>query len=472
MVAHRGHVETEGLIGCFINFLPVRLRVEGGSGLDLLRAARSAVLGAYAHQDLPFEKLVEAVRPERGSGPSPLYNTGFLLQSFPAPESFGAGLRVEALPVDTGEALLDLRLVAMDGGEGALDLWWEYDRRRFEPATIESLAEAYAAVLRGLVERPGADIESAELPAALIAQAERSRATAPGTLVVAATFTADPVLQPLRFWLDRLGMAMAAELAPYHQVFQQLLDPASRMSANRRGANVVLVRLEDWTAFRDAGASPSLLAEAERAAGDLLAGLREAAGRTEVPWIVVLCPSSPAFAAALGGQALASLAVLEDRIAAAADALAGVYAVPGRELAELYPVPDPHDAHADRLGHVPYTPTFFTALGTLAVRKLHALRRPPYKVAVVDADNTLWTGVCGEDGPAGVVIDEPRRALQEFLLRQREAGMLLALCSKNEEADVAAVFAAHPDMPLRARALRRLAGELERQVRGHPGAGR
>jgi FkbH-like protein len=67
----------------------------------------------------------------------------------------------------------------------------------------------------------------------------------------------------------------------------------------------------------------------------------------------------------------------------------------------------------------------------------------------VDADNTLWTGVCGEDGPAGVVIDAPRRAFQEFLLKQREAGMLLCLCSKNEEADVDAVFAAHPDMPLR-----------------------
>jgi FkbH-like protein len=85
----------------------------------------------------------------------------------------------------------------------------------------------------------------------------------------------------------------------------------------------------------------------------------------------------------------------------------------------------------------------------MAVRRLHALRRPPYKVAVVDADNTLWTGVCGEDGPEGVVIDGPRRALQEFLLKQREAGMLLALCSKNEAADVDAVFAAHPDMPLR-----------------------
>ena len=433
VVAHRGHVEIEALIGCFINFLPVRLRVmAAGSGLDLLHAARSAVLGAYAHQDLPFEKLVEAMRSERGSGRSPLYNVGFLLQSFPAPRGLSEELEVEALPVHNGEALLDLRLVVLDGGE----LWWEYDRSRFQPATIELLADAYRQVLRGLVEHPEAGIASAELPAGL-ARTARER------VVVAATFTADPVLQPMRFWLERLGLDMDAELAPYHQVFQQLLDPNSRASANQRGANVILARLEDWTTFRDGGVSPSLHDEVERAVGDLVAGLREVSGRIEVPWIVIVCPPSPAFAAAVDGVAL------EQRIVAEAEALAGIYAVPARELAELYPVPDLHDAHADRLGHVPYTPTFFTALGTIAVRRLHALRRPPYKVAVVDADNTLWTGVCGEDGPAGVVVDAPRRALQEFLLKQREAGMLLCLCSKNEEVDIVAVFAAQPGMPLR-----------------------
>src|SRR5207237_8242669 len=57
-------------------------------------------------------------------------------------------------------------------------------------------------------------------------------------------------------------------------------------------------------------------------------------------------------------------------------------------------------------------------------------------------------GVCGEDGPQGVVIDPPRRALQEFMAERRAEGMLLALCSKNNEEDVAETFRAHPEMPL------------------------
>ena len=84
----------------------------------------------------------------------------------------------------------------------------------------------------------------------------------------------------------------------------------------------------------------------------------------------------------------------------------------------------------------------------MLARKIHALRTPPYKVAALDCDDTLWKGVCGEDGPKGVTLDEPRRALQQFMMSQRQAGMLLCLASKNNEADVLATFAAHPEFPL------------------------
>ena len=80
---------------------------------------------------------------------------------------------------------------------------------------------------------------------------------------------------------------------------------------------------------------------------------------------------------------------------------------------------------------------------------MHALRTTPFKVVALDCDQTLWKGVCGEDGPAGVEIDGPRRELQRFMLERRSEGMLLTLVSKNAEEDVWAVFAAHPEMPLR-----------------------
>ena len=65
-------------------------------------------------------------------------------------------------------------------------------------------------------------------------------------VAVAATFTAEPVHDALDFWMGELGLPASVEFAPYDQVFQQLLDPASLLSQNRRGVNVVLVRPEDW----------------------------------------------------------------------------------------------------------------------------------------------------------------------------------------------------------------------------------
>jgi predicted enzyme involved in methoxymalonyl-ACP biosynthesis len=88
----------------------------------------------------------------------------------------------------------------------------------------------------------------------------------------------------------------------------------------------------------------------------------------------------------------------------------------------LYPIAQRLDAEADRMGAVPYTRSYFAALGTAVARQIAALSLPPYKVIAVDCDNTLWSGICGEDGPEGIVLDAPRLALYELLVRQREAG--------------------------------------------------
>jgi FkbH-like protein len=140
---------------------------------------------------------------------------------------------------------------------------------------------------------------------------------------------------------------------------------------------------------------------------------------------------------------------MEELVAAAVADLGTVHLVTPREIDALYPVAQPHDPHADKLGHIPYTPAYFAALGTMVARKIHALRTPPFKVIALDCDDTLWRGICGEDGPQGVVVDPPRRALQEFMLAQHAQGMLLTLCSKNNVEDVLDTFRLHPEMVLR-----------------------
>src|SRR6185369_10184458 len=118
------------------------------------------------------------------------------------------------------------------------------------------------------------------------------------------------------------------------------------------------------------------------------------------------------------------------------------------EIERLYPVENYEAPGGGQLGHIPYNETYYAALGSAIVRRAHAMTRPPYKVIALDCDNTLWSGICGEDGPTGVSLDAGHRELQEFMLRQRESGMLLTMASKNNEPDVIEVFEKNPEMPL------------------------
>jgi FkbH-like protein len=261
-------------------------------------------------------------------------------------------------------------------------------------------------------------------------------------IAVAATFTVEALEPALAFWTRELGWEYAIRFAPYNQVFQQLLDPAGLLARNRHGVNVVLVRMEDWARFDH---EPSLEALEENVR-QFVEALGHAPGSAAAPLIVGLCPASPAFTAAPARAAF--LPPMEQAVEASIGGLPTVYLASGAELASLYPVCQPHDPHGDELGRIPYTPEWFAAMGTLVARKIHALRTAPYKLVALDCDDTLWQGICGEDGPEGVVIDPPRRALQEFMLARQRQGMLLAIASKNNEEDVLETFRAHPEMPL------------------------
>ncbi|MDI3284230.1 non-ribosomal peptide synthetase [Polyangium sp. 15x6] len=237
-------------------------------------------------------------------------------------------------------------------------------------------------------------------------------------------------------------LAVSAEIifAPYNQVFQQLLDPASEFARSGPGANVVLVRLEDWLTE---GSSPGLPGERlARAVNDLVSALRAAPRRR--PYLVFICPGNPSADA----ERRASLSDAEQKLARAASVIDGVYVVTSEALAKVYHTPEWYDPIGESRGHIPYTIPFYCALGTLIARKVSALLRLPHKVIVLDCDQTLWRGVVAEDGPRGVIIDAPRRALQELVLAEQAKGKLLCICSKNEEDDVWAVLDARRDMPL------------------------
>jgi len=185
--------------------------------------------------------------------------------------------------------------------------------------------------------------------------------------------------------------------------------------------------------------TPSIFFEIiEQNANELMTYLREAANRTKVPYFVFLCPSAPATNE--NEERRLFLQNIESVMVKELNDFGGIYLVTSTDLNMMYPVKEFYDAQADHLGNIPYTPLFFTALGTAMGRKIFVFQQTVYKVIALDCDQTLWRGICGEVGPEGVVVDAPRKALQKFVVDQKDSGMLLCLCSRNNEADVWQVF--------------------------------
>jgi len=175
--------------------------------------------------------------------------------------------------------------------------------------------------------------------------------------------------------------------------------------------------------------------------------LRSFMGQAKVPLVVCICPRTPA--AEADAELKAALNEAEEALISDAGRMANVHIISSASLSRRYPVSDYYDPHGHHAGHIPYTPDCYAAIGTALVRTIYNLKRSPFKVIALDCDNTLWKGVCGEDGPLGVEVTAPFRTLQEFMIGQMNVGMLLCLCSKNNEKDVLDVFDQRSDMPLK-----------------------
>lgn len=273
--------------------------------------------------------------------------------------------------------------------------------------------------------------------------------------IITATFTADLVAPSLEFWGRQLNLPSDVEVAPFYQVLQHLLDPSSLVSRNQDGVNVILMRHEDWLRYEENvngtenGSKSVHLSEAKlrQVTEEFIQAVQTFMARATVPLIICICPSSPASEEAARPSGI--FQQLEDRIASQLDSLSGVYLIRQGDLRSRYPVEEYYDAQADELGFIPFTPAMFAAIGTAVARTIHAIKSPPRKVIVLDCDETLWSGVVGEDGVEAIEIDPPHRQLQEFMVRQHDAGMIICLCSKNNEADVLEVFDRRDDMPLK-----------------------
>jgi amino acid adenylation domain-containing protein len=162
-VANRTHTEIDGLIGFFLNALPLRTDLSGNpTFIELLGRVRKTALGAYAHQDLPFEKLVEELRPGRKATHTPLFQVWFALQNAPMPSMALPELELSMMQVDDQTSKFDLVLSMFETPQG-LVATWIYNTDVFKAPTIARMAGHFQTLLTSIAAQPELRLNALEM---------------------------------------------------------------------------------------------------------------------------------------------------------------------------------------------------------------------------------------------------------------------------------------------------------------------
>ena len=162
-IANRNRAETEGLIGFFVNTLVMRTDLSGTPTVrELLHRVRDVALGAYAHQDLPFEKVVDAVQPDRDISHSPLFQVMFALQNTQEESIRLPGLTIAPLDVDSDVSRFDMTVTMLESERG-LEGLVEYNTDLFDPATIDRLIGHFQNILGAMTMSPEGSIDALQM---------------------------------------------------------------------------------------------------------------------------------------------------------------------------------------------------------------------------------------------------------------------------------------------------------------------
>ncbi|WP_430502694.1 condensation domain-containing protein [Micromonospora trifolii] len=354
--AGRASTDLEPLIGCFASMVVLRVDASGDPTVrDLVRRVHRTVSEAYAHQEAPYARVVEEVRPVRDPSVNPLFQVLATMTDGGVAQRQAAGVTFTPVAAESGLTDFDL-FVSLTAHGDRIDGAVDFNADLYLDETIAATVGRLPELLRAMADTP-------ERPLSQVPGLHRQR------IALAATFTVDPVRDPVEFWLRFLRVPASVELVGYGQLVAHLLagPPAD--------ATVCLLRWEDWLRRQERGE-----AALDAAMDDLVAAVAAYRRRTDAPLLLVVCPASP------GVDRRRADGRLDDRLTALAARTPGMHAVWAADHAGTYPVSEVSDGRADALGHVPYTGEYFATLGTILVRELRRAAGQPRRQVLVDGD--------------------------------------------------------------------------------------
>ncbi|MCY1078719.1 non-ribosomal peptide synthetase [Archangium lansingense] len=235
-IAGRRVAELEGLIGFFVNTLALRTRMEGNPSFrQMLARVKETTLGAFAHQDVPFEKLVEELAPNRTTGRSPLFQAVFALQNMPQQQLQLPSLEMRPLPVDEAAARFELELNLSETANGfAGEL--VYNRDLFSAAFAQRFSRHFELLLEGLVSQPEQPFHhlpllTAEERQTVLVEWNRSPSNYPRNATIPEVFARQAAATP---------DAIAVEYGEQRLTYRQLDEASNRFAHVLRARGVGL----------------------------------------------------------------------------------------------------------------------------------------------------------------------------------------------------------------------------------------
>ena len=239
-IANRTRPQIEGLIGFFVNSLVMRVDLSGSPSFrNLLKQVRETALGAYAHQDLPFEMLVEEIQPERNLSYTPIFQVGFDYQETPIEALELPDLKFNAIQMDSGTTPYDLLLSithtqSEDGTEQYLSGSMEYNTDLYEKDTIERMLAHYEALLNAIVD----NLDCSVATVSILTEAEKQQILIDWNATTADFPSESCIHQRFEYQVDKQPQAIAIIYETQEITYQELNKRANQLAHYLRKMDV------------------------------------------------------------------------------------------------------------------------------------------------------------------------------------------------------------------------------------------
>ncbi|MCH8494417.1 MAG: amino acid adenylation domain-containing protein [Balneolales bacterium] len=421
------------MVGMFINAMVQPVTISDQSILEFLRQHHQQFAQSLTWQHVSMSKVAKSVGvqseladsllvfenyPELGDERASLEAAmGFTFKSLSSDETTNYPVTIQFHIGDTIEVRYFLK-----------ENW-------FNTADLQRFEKAFDEVLREIVRDPFQSVmtflpkQSQKLPAEEL------------SVYISSNFTDTSIEPYLNWWLESAGFSPEIKLADYNSVIQETMDSESLIFTHS-GPSLILLKVLDLARFRPDLSGESLEKFLIDTISVITSNLKKHPGA--YPLCIALTPEQPELIDNV------SAARYERVISHLQTEISGSDHIKMIDLRQSHlSNADVFDATSNQIGHIPYTEAGYSYLASQLARTLRAWKHQPFKVIVLDADNTLWQGVLGEDGVDGVQITEAHKLLQNFMLERRNEGFLLALCTKNNNVDVEEFFASRADMVLK-----------------------